>query len=132
MMVDFADVPLWAAIVAAIFVVFGAALTLIGTIGLATFPSFYMRVHAPTLGTSWGAAGMVLGSIIVFSAASGRPILHDLLIGVFATMTTPITLMMLGRASLYRDRSEGSPEVPPAPDMPGEARAPAGEGGTGP
>ena len=77
MMVDFANVPLWAAIVAAIFVVFGAALTLIGTIGLATFPSFYMRVHAPTLGTSWGAAGMVLGSIIVFSAASGRPILHD-------------------------------------------------------
>jgi len=89
-----------------------------------------MRVHAPTLGTSWGAGGMVVGSVIVLSAASGRPILHDLLIGVFATVTTPVTLMMLGRASLYRDRSEGSAEVPPAPDMPAEVRRPAGEDGT--
>jgi len=112
MMVDFAGIPLWAAIVAAAFIVFGAALTLIGTIGLATFPSFYMRVHAPTLGTSWGAGGMVMASMIVFTAGSGRLVLHEILIGLFVTVTTPVTLMMLGRAALYRDRSENNPEVP--------------------
>ena len=132
MMMDFANVPLWAAIVAAAFFVIGAGLTLLGTIGLATFPSFYARIHAPTLGSSWGAGGMVMGSMIVFSAASGRPVLHDILIGIFATVTTPVTLMMLGRASLYRDRSEGNPEGPPAPEAAANEPALAGEGGDAP
>lgn len=115
MKMDFAAVPLWIAILAAAFFVIGAGLTLLGTVGLFRFRSFYQRIHAPTLGTSWGAGGMVMGSMIIFSAASGRPVLHDLLIGIFATLTTPITLMMLGRAALYRDRSEGNGEVPPMP-----------------
>jgi multicomponent K+:H+ antiporter subunit G len=34
------------------------------------------------------------------------------LIGVFLTLTTPITLMLLVRAALYRDREEGSQDVP--------------------
>jgi multicomponent K+:H+ antiporter subunit G len=96
--------PLWAAIPAALFLVLGAGLTLIGTIGLARLPSFYTRLHAPTLGTSWGTAGVVIASIIVFSVGSGRPVLHELLIGLFVTVTTPVTLMLLGRATLYRDK----------------------------
>lgn len=115
MNMDLAAVPLWLAIIAAAFFVIGAGLTLLGTIGLARFASFYQRIHAPTLGTSWGTGGMVMGSMIIFTAASGRPVLHDLLIGIFVTLTTPITLMMLGRSALYRDRSEGSPEVPAMP-----------------
>ena len=116
MNMDFATIPVWLAAVAAAFFVIGSLLTLLGTIGLATFRSFYQRIHAPTLGSSWGTGGMVMGSMIIFTAASGRPVLHDLLIGVFVTVTTPITLMMLGRSALYRDRSEGSDEVPALPD----------------
>ena len=97
-------VPLWAAIPAALLLVFGAGLALIGSFGLARLPTFYERIHAPTLGTSWGAAGIVLASIIVFSMAEGRAILHEVLIGFFVTVTTPVTLMLLGRAALYRDR----------------------------
>lgn len=115
---DLADVPLWAAIPAAVFVVLGALLTLIGTMGLVRLTSFYERIHAPTLGTSWGVGGMVMGSMIVFLASGARPILHELLIGVFVTLTTPITLMLLGRAALYRDRMEKSEEVPPFPLAP--------------
>ena len=110
-----ADVPLWAAIIGSAFLLLGALLTLLGTIGLVRLPTFYERIHAPTLGTSWGAGGMVLGSMILFTAASGRLVIHEILIAVFVTVTTPVTLMMLGRASLYRDRVEGSPDVPPAP-----------------
>lgn len=122
MTMDFAAVPVWLAAIAAAFFVVGSLLALLGTIGLATFRSFYQRIHAPTLGSSWGTGGMVMGSMIIFTAASGRPILHDLLIGIFVTVTTPITLMMLGRSALYRDRSEGSDEVPALPgarDEPG-------------
>jgi multicomponent K+:H+ antiporter subunit G len=96
--------PLWAAIAAAFFLVLGAGLTLIGTIGLARLPSFYTRLHAPTLGTSWGAAAIIIASIIVFSVSEGRPVLHELLIGLFVTVTTPVTLMLLGRATLYREK----------------------------
>jgi multicomponent K+:H+ antiporter subunit G len=37
---------------------------------------------------------------------------HEILIAIFVTLTTPITLMLLARAALYRDRSEGSTIVP--------------------
>ena len=46
-----------------------------------------------------------------------RLALHEILIAVFMVVTTPITLMLLARAALYRDRSEGSGEVPPAPPV---------------
>ena len=32
---------------------------------------------------------------------------------VILTVTTPVTLMLLARAALYRDRVEGNPETPP-------------------
>ena len=108
-----AEVPLWAAIPVAAFLLVGAGLTLIGSFGLLRLPRFYDRIHAPTLGTSWGTAGIVLASMIYFSVVGGRPVLHELLIGVFVTVTTPVTLMLLGRAAVFRDRAEGRPEVPP-------------------
>lgn len=119
-----ADVPLWAAIIGSAFLLIGAILTLVGTIGLVRLKSFYERIHAPTLGTSWGAAGMVFGSMIIFSASSGRLVLHEILIWIFVTITTPVTLMTLGRSAVYRDRSEGNPDVlPQAPDKGVEAPA---------
>ena len=108
-----ADVPLWAAIPAAALLVLGACLALLGTWGLVRMKGFYNRIHAPTLGTSWGAGGMILASIIIFTTGTGRPVLHEVLIGIFVTVTTPVTLMMLGRSALFRDRSERNPQVPP-------------------
>ncbi|TNC66291.1 monovalent cation/H(+) antiporter subunit G [Rubellimicrobium roseum] len=107
-------VPLWAAIPAALLVLLGSGLTLLGTIGLVRLNGFYDRLHAPTLGTSWGTLGIVLASVILFSTLEHRPVLHDVLIGLFVTVTTPVTLMLLGRAALHRDRAEQAPGVPPA------------------
>lgn len=109
---DFSAVPLPAAILVAVFLVLGSGLALLGAIGLARLPTFYQRLHAPTLATSWGAGGIIIASMILFTAISGRPVLHEVLIGIFVTVTTPITLMMLGRAAVYRDRSENNPDVP--------------------
>ena len=99
--------PDWAAIPVALCLVVGALITLIGTIGLARFKTFYQRVHAPTLGTSYGAGFILIASMLYFSASEARPVLHELLILVFVTVTTPVTLMLLARAALYRDRAEG-------------------------
>ena len=112
-MSDAAELPVWAAIPVAAFLILGAGLTLLGSFGLVRLRSFYDRIHAPTLGVSWGTAGIVIASMILFTVLQSRPIVHEILIGIFVTITTPVTLMLLGRAALYRDRAERSPDVPP-------------------
>ncbi len=96
----------------ALLVVSGAAIALTGAVGLARLRSFYERVHAPTLGATLGTGCILLGSIVCFSVLQSRPVLHEVLIGVFVTLTTPVTLILLVRAALYRDRVGGK-DVPP-------------------
>jgi len=74
---------------------------------------FFRRLHPPTMGTTLGTGLMVLGSMVLFSALEARPVLHEILIGVFMTVTTPVTFMLLARAARYRaglDREERSAE----------------------
>jgi multicomponent K+:H+ antiporter subunit G len=122
-----AEVPSWAAIPAAAFLLFGAGLTLIGSLGLVRLRTFYERIHAPTLGTSWGVGGVVVASMIVFTSLEGRPVLHELLIGVFVTLTTPVTLMLLGRAALDRDVDEMPGDRGTAAGGPDESGATLGD-----
>ena len=37
---------------------------------------------------------------------------REVLIGLFLTITTPVTLILLARAALFRDRTEGGEDVP--------------------
>ncbi|HEY8585156.1 MAG TPA: monovalent cation/H(+) antiporter subunit G [Rhodanobacter sp.] len=106
--------PSWAALVVALLVLSGALFAFIGSIGLLRLKNFYMRVHAPTLGSTMGTFLMLAASITCFSVLHSRPIFYEILIGVFLTLTTPITLMLLVRATLSRDREEGSDDVPHA------------------
>ena len=108
------DLPGWVALLVAFCVLLGAAVTLIGSVGLLRLGSFYARVHAPTLGATLGMGSILLGSALYFSVLEARPVVHEILIAVFVTLTTPVTLMLLARAALYRDRTEGSTEVPAA------------------
>lgn len=102
-----AEVPAIAAILTATLLIAGAGITLIGSLGLLRLQSFYERVHAPTLGTTLGTSCIAVASTIYFSALGSRPVLHELLILVFVTVTTPITLMVLVRAAVFRDETEG-------------------------
>ncbi len=111
-MIDAPDLPLWAAIAVGFLVLLGASITLVGALGLLRLDNFYKRVHAPTLGTTLGTACILVASMICFSTLHTRPMIHEILIAIFVTLTTPITLMLLVRAALYRDRSEGSKAVP--------------------
>ena len=106
------EVPTWAALLTCILVLLGAGLTLIGSIGLLRFKTFYERVHAPTLGTTLGAGCILVAAIVCFSVLQTRPVLHEILIAIFITITTPVTLMLLVRAALHRDWHEGSDQVP--------------------
>jgi multicomponent K+:H+ antiporter subunit G len=100
------DVPSVATILTATLLIGGATMTLIGSFGLLRFRGFYQRVHAPTLGTTFGTIFIATASMIYFSALGTRPVLHELLVIVFVTTTTPITLMVLVRAARFRDEAE--------------------------
>lgn len=112
------DLPLLAALVVSLLVLVGAVFTLIGSIGLVRLRSYYSRTHAPTIGTSAGVATISLASIICFSVLGTRVALQEAFIFIFVTLTMPVGLIMLTRAALFRDRAEGSPEVPPLPPAP--------------
>lgn len=97
-----AEIPVWATIVISLLVILGTGLTLLGTLGLVLLTSFYDRIHAPTLGSSWGTAATMLGSALMFSLTGGRPVLHEVIIAMLIMTTTPVTLMILARAALAR------------------------------
>ncbi len=109
------DIPLWLAIPAAGLLVIGATLVLLGASGLVRLHSFYQRMHAPSLITSWGTGAIVLASILFYSCQAGKPVLHDIIIGVFIMITTPVTMLLLGRAAVQRDQSGADQPKPPNP-----------------
>jgi multicomponent K+:H+ antiporter subunit G len=101
-MIDGPDLPGWAALLTALFLLVGSGLTLIGSIGLVRLGDFYQRVHAPTLGTTLGTGAILIASMISFSVFQARPMLHEILIVIFVTVTSPVAFIFLVKAA--RDR----------------------------
>lgn len=118
-MIQAPDLPPWVAIAVALLVIAGAGVTLTGSIGLLRFKTFYDRLHPPTLGSSSGTLLIVAASVLCFTVLRSRISVHEGLIALFMTLTTPVTFILLARAALYRDRIEGNEEVPPAGDPEG-------------
>lgn len=119
------QLPPWAAILIALLVVTGASLTLLGGLGVVRLKSFYQRLHAQTLGYSGGTLLIIIASMLMFSLLEGRAVVHEMVIAIFILITTPITLLMLGRAALRRDRDArlGHDEIVPprTRSLPGES-----------
>ena len=113
------DLPAWAALPTALLLLIGAGLALTGSLGLLRLGSFYERVHAPTLGTTLGIGCILAASMLFSTVLQARLVLHGILIAVFMAAATPVTLMLLARAALYRDRREGNRDVPRAPGQDG-------------
>lgn len=111
MSIDELPVPL--AVLIAALLLCGAVFALAGAVGAFRLRTFYQRVHAPTLGSSMGMLLILSSSILYFSVTRGQPVFHEILIAIFLSLTTPISLMLIVRAALARDRLEGSDAVPP-------------------
>ena len=109
------NLPAWAAWIVVALAVAGAGFSLTGALGLIRLKTFYERVHAPTLGATLGTALILAGSMLLLSLIEGRFVLRDALIGVFISVTTPVTMLLLARAAAHRDRTEKNPKAPPEP-----------------
>lgn len=98
------DLPMWAAIPAAILLIVGGSLALIGALGLLKLPTFFMRLHSPSMGNTLGAGCVLIASMLVSSALLHRPVIHEVLITLFMVMTAPISAMLIMRGAIYRTR----------------------------
>ncbi len=117
--------PWWAAVPVAVLLVLGGLITLVGTLGLLRLKTFYQRIHGPAIAISTGAGCILVASMVYFTAAQSRLVIHELLIGAFVLMTAPVVAMLLMRAALYRDLRARAAARPDA-----LAQPPVGEFGT--
>jgi len=108
-----AALPLWLEIVVAALVVLGAAMALLGATGLLRLPTFFERLHAPSIAATMGCWCIMHATVVYFSVADGSLALHALLIAGFVAVTVPVTSIFLMRAALFRARQAGQ-DVPPS------------------
>ncbi len=88
-------------LIVSIFILVGATFALIGSIGLARLPDFYMRLHGPTKATTLGVGGMVLGSAIFFTFRGDGLSLHEVLIALFLFISAPVSAHIVAKAALH-------------------------------
>ena len=95
--------PGWATLPVALLLVLGASIVLIGALGLLRLPTFYQRIHGPAITITLGAGCLLLASMLYFTVAQSRLVIHELIIAAFLLMTAPVVSMMIMRAAVYRD-----------------------------
>jgi multicomponent K+:H+ antiporter subunit G len=85
----------------AVLVLVGAAFAFLGSLGLARFPDFYMRLHGPSKATTLGIGCLLVASMMYFGFR-GDWSLHELAITVFIVITTPVSAHLIARAARHR------------------------------
>lgn len=95
-------IPAWVAVAAALLLIVGGLLTLIGALGLLRLRDFYSRMHPPTMGATLGTGSVLVASMLVSTATLHRPVIHEIVIALFVVMTAPVTAMLLMRAARRR------------------------------
>jgi multicomponent K+:H+ antiporter subunit G len=92
---------IWLECLISFLIVSGASFTLLGSIGLARLPDFFMRVHGPTKTTTLGVGAMVMASAIYFSVTTDGVSLHEIIATVFLFITAPVSAHLLTKAALH-------------------------------
>ncbi|MBC9250267.1 Na+/H+ antiporter subunit G [Pseudomonas alcaligenes] len=105
---------LWLEILVCALLLLGSGFVLIGAIGLYRLPDFFTRLHGPTKATTLGIGGMVLASLLFFSAGEQTLSSHELLISLFLFISAPVSAYMLAKAAVLQQlplepRTRGKP-----------------------
>ncbi len=97
------QLPQWAALAVALLLVLGASIVVTGALGLLRLSTFYQRMHGPAIIVSLGAGCLLLASMLYFTLAQSRLVIHEIIISLFLLLTAPVVAMTLARAAVYRD-----------------------------
>lgn len=98
-----AALPDWAALIVALLLFLGATIILIGALGLLRLRTFYQRIHGPAIVVTLGAGCLLVASMVYFTVAQARLVVHEVIIAAFILMTAPVVSMLIMRAAVYRD-----------------------------
>lgn len=82
-------------------VLFGAALTFIGSLGLVRLKDFYTRLHGPTKATTLGVGSILTASAVFFSTRGTGISMHEILVTLFLFITAPVSAHLLAKAALH-------------------------------
>jgi multicomponent K+:H+ antiporter subunit G len=93
---------LWVEILVSLLLILGSLFVLIGALGLYRLPDFFMRLHGPTKATTRGVGGVVMASLVFFSADRDGLSLHELLISLFLFISAPVSAYMLAKAAVLQ------------------------------
>jgi multicomponent K+:H+ antiporter subunit G len=85
-------------IITSVLLLIGAFFILVGALGLARLPDFFMRLHAPTKASTLGVGGVLLASM-VYAFKDGL-LIHELIITLFVFVTAPVGAHLLAQAAL--------------------------------
>lgn len=96
--------PAWIALPAGMLLLAGGLITLIGATGLLSLRDFHARMHPPTMGMGLGTTCVLICSMLVSSSVFQRPVFHELAIGLFIVLTTPVSAITLMSAAISRTR----------------------------
>jgi len=88
-------------ILLSVLILTGAALTFIGSLGLARLRDFYSRLHGPTKATTLGVGCLLIASAVYFSVHDEGVSLHEVLVTLFLFITAPVSAHLLGKAALH-------------------------------
>ena len=91
-------------VIVSVLIVAGGAFALIGSIGLARLPDFFTRLHGPSKATTLGIGSTIVAAAIYFSSTGQGLSLHEFLITVFVSITTPVSAHLLAKAALHRQQ----------------------------
>ncbi|WP_198520855.1 monovalent cation/H(+) antiporter subunit G [Alteribacter populi] len=86
-------------VVISIFLLLGAALTAIGSIGILRFPDVYGRLHAATKSATLGVISIMIGVFIYFLVVQGMFVGKFLLTILFVFLTAPVAGFMISKSA---------------------------------
>lgn len=89
-------------------IVISAFFVLVGAIGLARLPDFFMRLHAPTKASTLGLGGVLIVSMLL-GLVHGRAGIAELLITLFVFMTAPVSANLMAQAGLHLNLTSKAP-----------------------
>lgn len=106
--------PVWADGLIGVLLVLSGILALSGALGLVRIPGFFARLHPLALGATLAVWCAAAGLVIFFSLTDQTLALRAGLVALFMALTVPVTVILLARAALFRQRAAGVPDLPPA------------------
>lgn len=90
------------------FLVLGAFLILVASIGVLRLPDIFMRLHAATKAVSLGIVLLLMA--VAFEYPHWTVIVKAFVIVVFVYLTLPVSASMLGKSSLDSNLKRWEPE----------------------